>query len=209
MKQISILILVIVFYSCDFKSKKVESLAKEIIDLKNQHEIFDNKTDSLLSELSIAVEKNKFVPDLIIINEKFSQNPFEIKAPLKDNLLKSNYTSIDTTLLNNKLIHNQVDSLFTFRYDSWFIELFKNSKEEYIISGYSNSNNLNLKNNLRFGINKSDFFKLSRITDSIPNNKNNFRITDPENNRKIDLKFKNNKLKYIHFERYIRIKNYW
>jgi hypothetical protein len=203
MKQISILILVIVFYSCDFKSKKVESLEKEIIDLKNEHEILDNKTDSLLLELSIAVEKNKFVPDLIIINQKFSQNPFEIKTPLKDNLLKSNYTSIDTTLLNNKLIHNQVDSLFTFRYDSSFIELFKNSMEEYIISGYSNSNNLNLKNNLRFGINKSDFFKLSRITDSIPNNKNNFRITDSENNRKIDLEFKNNKLKYIHFERYL------
>ena len=206
MKQISILILIIIFYSCDFKtikSKKSESLEKELIDLEKQHVKLDKKTDSLLSEIQIAIEKNKFVPDLIIVDQKISQNPFDIKTPLKDYILKSNFTSIDTTLINNKLVHNQIDSLFTFKYDSSFIELFKNSTEEYIISGYSNSNNFNLRNNLRFGMNKSDFFKFFRITDSLPNNKNNFRITDPKRNRKVDLKFKNDKLEYIHFEEHL------
>ncbi|WP_074405779.1 hypothetical protein [Aquimarina spinulae] len=173
--------------------------------MEKQREKLEEKLkhdDSLLSEIQILIEKNKFVPDVTIINEKYSLNPFELQKPILKNLLESQYSSVDTTLFNNRHVDNQIDTVFTFNYGSSFIEIYKNSSEEFIKNGFSNSDTLNLNHGLRYGMSKTDFLKLLSNIDSVSNSHNNFRIQNSEIVQNVDFKFVNDKLVYIHFEGY-------
>ncbi len=160
------------------------------------------RSDSLIAEIQIALEKNKFVPDVTITDEKYSLNPFKLEKPILKNLFGSQYSAVDTTLFNNRHVDNQIDTVFTFKYGSSFIEIYKNSSEEFIKNGFSNSDTLDLNRGLSYGMSKTDFLKLLSNIDSISNSHNNFRIKNPEIVQNVDFKFVNNKLEYIYFEGY-------
>lgn len=205
MKQILLYTLVLIFLSCkaeEKKAKMIESFKKELVELKKQEKIIEEllrKDDSLISEIQLAIKKNKFIPDSIIINEKYSLNPFELKEPILKKLFKSDYSTVDTTLFNNRHVDYQIDTVFTFKYATSFIEIYKNVSEEFIMNGFSNSDILNLKNNLRYGMEKSDFFKLIPGLDSASESHNNFRIQNAKTTQNVDFKFEKGKLKYIYY----------
>ena len=209
MKQILLYTFIIFLFSCKPEvknSKAIESMEKQLIEMEKKREEMEKRLkrdDSLLAEIQIAIEKNKFVPDVTVIDEKYSLNPFKLEKHILKNLFRSQYSSVDTTLFNNRHVDNQIDTVFTFKYGSSFIEIYKNSSEEFIKNGFSNSDTLNLNRGLRYGMSKTDFLKLLSNKDSISNSHNNFRIQNPEIVQNVDLKFVNSKLEYIHFEGYL------
>lgn len=209
MKQTLLYISLILLFSCKLEenNSKVNESYKEILnELEKQRESFSQikrKGDSLIALMETAIENNKFIPDIIITNEKYSSNPFKLQTPIVKNLFKSQYTSVDTLLFNNRHVDNQVDTMFIFKYGSSFIEIYKNSSEEFIQSGFSNSDFLNLKHGLTFGMSKSEFITLLSNIDSISNSHNNFRIHNTETTQNVNIKFVKNKLEYIHYEGYL------
>jgi len=208
MKQVILYIIIVFAFSCKSdtpKSKMVESIEKQIDELEKLSTKVEKEMrlgDSLTAILETAIEEHKFVPDVTIIDEQYSLNPFELKKPILKNLFKSQYSSVDTTLFNNRHVDNQVDTLFTFNYGSSFIEIYKNSSEEFIQNGFSNSDTLILNHGLKYGMNKADFLKLLS-KDSISNSNNKFRLQNPKITQNVDFKFVNNRLEYIHFEGYL------
>ncbi|MFD2561849.1 hypothetical protein [Aquimarina rubra] len=209
MKQILPYISIIFLFSCKLEVKNsnaIESFEEQLNEMEKQSEKIDRNlkhSDSLITEIQNLIEKNKFIPDVTIIDEKYSLNPFELQNPLLKNLFESQYSSVDTTLFNNRHVDNQIDTVFTFKYGSSFIEIYKNSSEEFIKNGFSNSDTLNLNRGLRYGMSKTDFLKLLSNIDSVSNLHNNFRIQNSEIVQNVDFKFVNDKLEYIHFEGYL------
>lgn len=133
--------------------------------------------------------------------DQFANSPF-INASIS-NLRTLNYSSIDTSLKQNRHVQNQVDTIFNFHFDQSNIKIYKLPEKELIINSTFKKNVLPLKRGIKIGDHKKEIFQKLSLSDTLTISDDILRIQVLEVTQYIDLKFKNDTLQKIEFKGYV------
>lgn len=135
---------------------------------------------------------------LVLTNSEFVIDPFQFGEGPLIFLKKQSPSSIDTALVENLHVNNQIDTLFTFNVGRDLFQVYKNPSDFLLVRAIVYSKKHAVQKGIRSGMRKNGFAKNFKLDfkEELPDY---FRIRDLEFMTWIDFTFKKGRLSKISF----------